>query len=204
MIYEMRTYDLKPHTLPEFEKRFAEALPHRTKYSPLWACWRTEVGTLNQIVHVWVYADLAERTTARAAAAKDPNWPPRTGDIVLNMEAEILLPVPFMRHVNEAQLGNIYELRTYTYKPGTISEVIKIWEDSIPHREEFSPMAGCWYSDIGALNRWFHLWPYKDMADRDRVRGEAIKSPHWPPNTEDMVLKMESKIMVPTAFSPMH
>jgi hypothetical protein len=32
MIYEMRTYNLKPRSLPEVEKRFGEAYEHRKKY----------------------------------------------------------------------------------------------------------------------------------------------------------------------------
>ena len=46
-IYEMRTYDLKPRSLPEVEKRFGEAYEYRKKYSPLAAFWHTEVGPLN-------------------------------------------------------------------------------------------------------------------------------------------------------------
>ena len=33
MIYEVRTYTLKPGGTPQFEANFAEALPHRVKYS---------------------------------------------------------------------------------------------------------------------------------------------------------------------------
>ncbi len=39
MIYEVRTYTLKPGTVSDFEANFAEALPHREKYSPLAAFW---------------------------------------------------------------------------------------------------------------------------------------------------------------------
>ena len=35
MIVEMRTYQLKPRSLAEVEKRWAEALPGRMKLSPL-------------------------------------------------------------------------------------------------------------------------------------------------------------------------
>ena len=34
MIYEVRTYDLKPGAVPQAEEAFAEALPYREKYSP--------------------------------------------------------------------------------------------------------------------------------------------------------------------------
>ena len=153
MIYEMRTYDLKPGTVPEFEDRFAEALPHREKYSKMAAFWHTEIGPLNQVIHVWPYEDLAERTKVRAEAAKDPNWPPRTSDVVLNMESEILIPAPFMRPLGEQQLGNIYEMRIYVYQPASIPEVVKRWAEAVPHREKYSPLAACWYSELGGLEQ---------------------------------------------------
>jgi len=66
----VRTYDVKPASIPEVEKRFGEAYEHRKTYSPLAAFWHTEIGPLNQIVHVWPYQDLEERARIRAAAAK--------------------------------------------------------------------------------------------------------------------------------------
>jgi hypothetical protein len=41
MIYEFRTYTLKPRSLAEVEKRYAEAYEYRKKYSPLTAFWHT-------------------------------------------------------------------------------------------------------------------------------------------------------------------
>jgi hypothetical protein len=48
MIYEMRTYDLKPRSLPEVEKRFGEMYQKRRKYSELAAFWHTEAGRAGQ------------------------------------------------------------------------------------------------------------------------------------------------------------
>ena len=68
MIFEMRTYDLKPRTQPEVVKRFGEAYEKRKQLSELAAFWHTEIGPLNQIIHVWPYKDLEERTRIRAEA----------------------------------------------------------------------------------------------------------------------------------------
>ena len=38
-----------------------------------------------------------------------------------------------------------------------------------------------WYTELGGLNKWVHIWPYSDLEERNRVREEAVKSPHWPP-----------------------
>ena len=41
MIYELRTYDMRPGSIEEFERRVEEALPHRTHLSPMAAFWHT-------------------------------------------------------------------------------------------------------------------------------------------------------------------
>jgi hypothetical protein len=121
------------------------------------------------------------------------------------MNSEIFIPAPFMRPLGGDQaLGNVYEMRSYTYKTGSIGKVVDIWADAVPHREEFSPLAAAMYTEIGGLNKWVHIWPYKDLEDRNRVRAEASKSSHWPPPTREFLVNQESKIMVPSSFSPMH
>ncbi len=88
MIYEMRTYDLKPRSGPEFIKRFGAAYEKRKKLSQPAAFWTTEIGPLNQVIHVWPYQDLAERDRIRAAAIA-------TGYTAVEQETKILLAVPF-------------------------------------------------------------------------------------------------------------
>ncbi|MCZ6867458.1 MAG: NIPSNAP family protein [Dehalococcoidia bacterium] len=203
MIYEVRTYSIKPGGVAEFEKRFGEALPHRTKYSPLGAFWHTEIGPLNEVIHVWPYEDLEARTRIREEAAKDPHWPPDAAELELDTRSDIFIPAPFMRPLSPQKLGNIYEMRTYTFRVGTMGEVLKRWGECVPHREKFSPLAACWYSELGELNKFVHIWPYKDLAERDRIRAEAVKDPHWPPPTREFMVKMENKILIPAEFSPL-
>ncbi|MBI4595736.1 MAG: NIPSNAP family protein [Candidatus Tectomicrobia bacterium] len=95
MIYEMRTYTLKPGSVDTVEKLFAESLPHRLKYSKLTAFWHTEIGPLNQIIHLWEYNDLNHRTEVRAKSMKDPNWPPKIAEYIVEMESKILIPAAF-------------------------------------------------------------------------------------------------------------
>ena len=71
MLYEVRTYTLRPGTVAEFEERYAKRLPLREKHSELGAFWHTEFGPLNQVVHVYPYDDLQHRTRVRSALAAD-------------------------------------------------------------------------------------------------------------------------------------
>ena len=206
MIYEVRTYTLKPGSVAKFEENFAAALPHREQYSKLGAFWHTEIGPLNQVIHVWPYESVEERNSIREAAGKDPNWPPKNDpDMYVSMNSEIFNPAPFMRPLGGDQaLGSIYEMRSYTYQVGSINKVIDIWADAVPAREEFSPLAAAMYTDVGGLNKWVHIWAYEDLDQRKNVRAEASKTSTWPPPTREFLVSQETKIMVPSSFSPMH
>ena len=203
MIYEIRTYDLKPRSLPEFEKRTAEKIAGRVKYSRLGGFWRTEVGPLNQVVHIWPYEDLNQRAEVRAKAVADGVWPPDIAEFILDMKSEIYNPAPFMTPLGERSIGPLYEMRTYTYPAGSMPRVLEAWGNAIGEREKLSPLAGCWYSEIGSLNRFIHLWAYSDASERERVRQEAMNKGIWPPQGSVAPLKQENKLLVPFAFSPM-
>jgi len=203
MIYEVRTYGLRPGSIPEVEKRFAEALPHREKYSKLGALWHTELGPLNQIVHAWPYESLDQRAELRGQAMKDPNWPPKLGEFIETMESEIFLPTSFMEPLGNRKLGGVYEMRSYIYQAGAMPEVLKRWEKAIADRVKLSPLAACWYSDIGELNKFVHVWAYPSFGERDRIRAESMKLPTWPPPTAEFLVRMSNKILIPAACSPM-
>ena len=204
MIYEMRTFDLEPGMGGEFTKRYASAIAERTKISPLGAFWQTEVGPLNQAIVVWPYADMADRDRARADAAARGMWPPKVQDLIQREEAWLLNPAPFMRPLQPAQLGNVYEMRMYTVKVGNMPEVLKRWGECVPERETLSPLAAGWYTDVGPVSVWIHVWPYKDLAERSRIRAEASKLKNWPPPAREFYVRQENKILTPSEFSPLH
>src|SRR5207245_2025388 len=94
-------------SLGEVEKRYAEAYEYRKKYSPLTAFWHTEVGPLNEIIHVWGYKDLAERARIRAEAAKEANWPSKIRDFVVDQDVEIVNPFPFIPEITPGTLADL-------------------------------------------------------------------------------------------------
>jgi len=142
MIYEVRTYTLRTGTVPEFEERYAKRLPARLKHSKLGAFWHTDFGPLNQVIHVYPYDDLNQRTAVRTALAKDPerNALPGGQDLIVAQESEIMIPASFMRPLGSRDYGagNVYEMRTYTYVPGDLPKVLEAWAKAVPAREELS------------------------------------------------------------------
>jgi hypothetical protein len=203
MIIEMRTYTLKPGTLAEVEKRFEAALPNRLKHSKLAAFWHTEVGPLNQIIHVWPYDSFEHRNAVRAAAMKEEGWPPPNSEFTTNMQSEVFQPAPFSPPLEPRTIGPLFEIRQYTLIPGAIPGLIERWSEKIEGRQKFSPLVAGMYSEFGALNKWVHIWAYKDANERASARAAASATGQWPArNPPGVVVKQENAFVMPASFSP--
>jgi hypothetical protein len=207
VIYEMRTYDLKPRTLPEALKRFGEAYEaRRKKFSPLAAFWYTEIGPLNQIIHVWPYKDLAERGRIRAEAVAAGGWPPKLAEFILEMRSEIMVPWDNSPLLEPGDVGPYFEMRTYTLGVGDQPRVQKAWAGALPARQKLSPVIATWFSELGGLNKFVHIWPYRSLDQRNKIRADAISSGIWPPAAaEDApynTVAQETKILLAAPFSP--
>jgi hypothetical protein len=204
VIYEIRTYRVAPGSVPEVEKRFGEAYEYRKKYSELTAFLHTEIGPLNEIVHIWGYRDLAERDRIRGEAAKDTNWPPKIQEFIREMRSEIIKPFAFVPEVRPGRVGPIFELRYYTLKPGTLPDMAKGWEAKLPERTKFSPLVLAGPVEFGKANGFVHIWAYSSLDQRAKARADAQAAGAWPPpGGRDRLLSQDNKILLPAAFSPL-
>ena len=100
MIYEMRTYGMKVGTVPVYLELVEEEgiQIQKEHLGDLVGYFSTEIGPLNEIVHVWAFADLVDRAARRARLAADPRWQrfmPKIQALIQSMENKILLPAPF-------------------------------------------------------------------------------------------------------------
>src|SRR5262249_12774588 len=81
----------------------------------------------------------------------------------------------------EGRITMIYELRTYTVRPGTIGDMVKA--ASTVSRDirgdNFGKLEGYWFTEIGPLNQVLHLWSYSDLNERARLRAELAKNTRW-------------------------
>ncbi|MBI4381623.1 MAG: NIPSNAP family protein [candidate division NC10 bacterium] len=212
MIYEVRTYNLKPHSLPEVEMRFGEAYEKRKEYSELAAIWRTEIGSLNQIIHVWPYKDLEERNRIRATSAKGGGgWPPKFAEFVTTQFSDIMMPFAFSPELKPGKIGPYFEMRTDTYASGELPKLTKVWEKALPVRQKFGPVYAVWYSELGGLNKFVHVYPYPTLDALSETRAKERASGMWPASMvakkeglpDYQLLSQESKILMPLAFSPL-
>ena len=71
------------------------------------------------MIHVWPYDDLGRVPPARRgdqAAESAAN----VRELEVELQSDIYIPAPFSPKLVVRQLGNLYEIRIYTFKPGGI------------------------------------------------------------------------------------
>jgi hypothetical protein len=100
MIYELRTYDVKPGLLANYLTLFNDVgMPVRKHYGSLIGFWSTEFGTLSRVVHLWQYTSLDQRAALRLDLMRDPVWIndflPKAMPMLDRMDSVILNAVPF-------------------------------------------------------------------------------------------------------------
>jgi hypothetical protein len=102
MIIDERTYTLVPNKVPEFLALYQrEGYPVQTRHlgEPV-GFFTTDIGTLNQIIHLWGYKDYADRQARRAGMVADPEWQAylaKASQYFLKMENRILVPTAFSK-----------------------------------------------------------------------------------------------------------
>ncbi len=103
----------------------------------------------------------------------------------------------------------IVEMRTYTTNPGKARDWLEYYEkNGLPvQKRVLGRLVGFFTTELGPLNQIVHLWAYELLADREQRRAALMKEPEWQAylknNPPGLLAAQETKILVPTAFSPL-
>lgn len=214
--YELRTYSIKPESVGDFVKITNEHLHLRMAHSKLIGYWMTDLGGLNEVVHIWEYDSFAQRTAVRAALGKDLNWQFTYFRHILNMMSKqdnvVMKALPNIPVQAEPRKeGGIYELRKYIMKPvggpatflppffNTLHPRIKVHE-----KLNYGKLMGAWMTEVGDLTAVYHLMSYESMDKRTEARNVVLSSDEAKnAPIPDSITSMTNKILLPLPFSPL-
>ena len=101
--------------------------------------------------------------------------------------------------------SNIYEMRSYRLKPGTMIEWGNNWARAINYRRNNNEAYAGFFSQIGRLYNVHHIWCYKSYQERKETRENAWRQPGWDEcvaYTVPLIREMHCRILIPTEFSP--
>ena len=94
-VYELRWYRTQAGRAGEWLDLFKGIVPTREKYMRRVGLWQTQMGQLNEVVHMWVFRDLNDRAAARAKLGQDPAWQEflaKSTPLLAHMQAIVLNP----------------------------------------------------------------------------------------------------------------
>ncbi len=210
MIHELRTYTLKPGTVPsalEASGTVARRIREGDKYGKLEGHWSSEIGTLNQYVHMWQFENVSEMQRLRGELAALPEWRkeyvPLIRPHILRQDIRILQPVFEMKEPDGE--NNFHELRTYCLKPGKAAEWSARMAEAMPIREKYSRNLGLWTTIFPNPNEVTHLWAYNSWQERSEARSGSQADPEWKEFLaygKPLMEEMHSMILVPSTYSP--
>ncbi|KPP64395.1 protein NipSnap2-like, partial [Scleropages formosus] len=172
--------------------------------------WNTWYGEQDQAVHLWRYRGgypaLTEVMNKLRTNKVFMEYRSERGKMLLSRRNQLLLEFSFWNEPLPREGPNIYELRSYSLRPGTMIEWGNYWARAIKYRQRNNEAVGGFFSQIGSLYMVHHLWAYKDLQSREDTRNAAWLQEGWDEvvyYTVPLIQHMESRIMIPLKISPL-
>lgn len=75
----------------------------------------------------------------------------------------------------------LFDVRTYTCKPGTINAHLKLYEEMgfAPQSRCLGKPFGYFRTETGNPNAYIHIWVYENAGDREAKRKALWSDPDW-------------------------
>ncbi|XP_054714127.1 protein NipSnap homolog 3A-like [Uloborus diversus] len=169
-IYEIRTYQIKPVNFKEYIKYTEEHFHLRIKHSKLFGFWSTELGGLNEIVHIWEYDDHEHRAEVRKALANDTEWQKdyisHVAPMWISQKNATMMLLPWSLITFPSKSG-VYELQIFNMNSHT-----DIWDGRLKAAMELSSLklkpsnsvlVACFTSIFGPHNTVYALWQHESF-----------------------------------------
>lgn len=215
-ICELNTHNVKPDCLDKYLKTTENLIGFVNSNSSVLhgqslGNFSVIVGDQDQFVHLWRYAggyaniddNLRFLASNKDYAAIQKDMLP----LLRSRHSQHLMQFSFWPDIELRKSPNVYELRSYHLKPGTMVEWGNYWAKAIrlrdyKHTEAYAGM----FSQIGELYNVKHIWCYKSLEERRQAR-EVVwqhQQAQWQDivaNTVPLIRKMTSRVMLPLDIS---
>lgn len=188
-IHELRIYSVYPQCMKAYIDLSTEMFHLRTAHSKLLGFWTTELGGLNEVVHIWEYDSLAHRASVRQALAKDPVWISEylsKCQPMWSQQDNCVMTTLFQNWDQEFKEGGVYTLEALTAAPGKMVNFGKPDQTCL----------GAWWTNFGNMGKVHYLRRY-DTVD------EALKQHDEADVDVTQFQEYTRKLMLPTAWSPL-
>lgn len=210
--YALTIDDVKPQFMIEYleETGSMHAKLHEDPEFPgeLLGSWKTVYGDLDQAFNLWIYRDgyvgASKEMKYMQESKEMQEFYRHQGQYLRSRSNQLCQEFAFWGEPKPKKPSHIYELRSYTLKPGTLIEWGNNWSKAINIRRKDA--VGGFFSQVGDLYQVHHLWAYNDLNHRKIERENMWQIPGWDDcvaQTVRLVRSMNARILVPTQNSQM-
>jgi NIPSNAP len=197
--YDVTIIRVRPATNPKALAALERAL---SDDSTLLACWYSEIGDLNQIMLIRTIADPAAAIERRMVLLSSNN-PFGVGEFMTGMTMDTFVAFEFLPPMQAGDFGPCFEVRSYILNTGSLAPTVELWRKAVPGRSTVSALLTAMSSVTGTVTRFVHIWPYKSLDERGRLRAKAVADGVWPPPGGPAHLAAQhTDIYLPARFSP--
>lgn len=196
-VYELRTYAIWPQYLKDFLNLTSEEFHLRTSQSKLIGYWTSELGGLNEVVHIWEYGILAlisllkhsspikrflnfpdsleHRAQVRASLATNSEWIQRYFAKILpwmsGQQNSVISVIPGIAISNSSEKG-VYQLQSLNFNLNSKEKLLQNFSKS--NTDGF--LVGAFQTLHGNLNTSVLLWKHPSLTAASRLVSNQLKS----------------------------
>ncbi len=211
MINELRMYTTRPGKMMHVvnsSATVAQTIRNGDTYGKLVGHWSSEIGRMNQYIHMWEYSDVEEMRKLRSELASKEDWRtkfvPLVGPYILTQEIRILRPLTERKL--PADKSNIYELKIIKLNIGEVNKWKNKFLDIVSDIEQKSINIGLWNTELQDPNEIISIWCHPNVESMSKFWSDMNNDKNWlefNDYQEDAVKYEESMILRPSVCSPL-
>jgi len=214
IIYELQTHNMRPDARQKYLNNYEHTVgliesQKNDLHCELVGSWTVEVGDMDQALHLWKhtggFAGIDKLKQSFNTNEDYIKLEQERGGYLRSRHLQYLLSFSYWPQIEPRGGSHIYEIRSYSLKPGTMIEWGNNWARAINYRRNNKEAFAGFFSQIGRLYNVHHIWCYSDLHTRKETRESAWRLPGWDEcvaYTVPLIREMHSRILCPTKFSP--
>jgi len=211
MIYELRMYTTKPGKMKHVvnsSATVAQKIRNGDTYGKLIGHWWSEIGKMNQYVHMWEYQNVEEMRRLRSELSSRDDWKkefvPLVGPYILSQEIRLLRSVSDLKTPSNS--NNFYELKIINLNIGKVGQWVSEFNDLVNEIENESLNIGIWQTELSNPNEIVSIWSHSSVERMQMFWEKLENNSIWKKFMdfqESSVKEEQTIILRPSSCSPL-
>ena len=211
MIYELRMYTTKPGKMKHVvnsSATVAQKIRNGDTYGKLIGHWWSEIGKMNQYVHMWEYQNVEEMRRLRSELSSRDDWKkefvPLVGPYILSQEIRLLRSVSDLKTPSNS--NNFYELKIINLNIGKAGQWVAEFNNLVNEIENESLNIGIWQTELSNPNEIVSIWSHSSVERMQMFWEKLENNSSWKKFMdfqESSVKEEQTIILKPSSCSPL-